>query len=285
MSKETGNRPVSFSLSGGLSDRPIKVPCGQCVGCRLEYARQWAIRCWHEAQMHRDNMYLTLTYRDECLPSGGSLDHRDWQLFFKRFRRWSRSSGIKFLMCGEYGDLHCRPHFHAVVFGADVPDRVLFKTENGHALYSSAILEDIWSHGFTTVGDVTFESAGYVARYIMKKVKGPDADAHYASLGVKPEYTQASRAGGIGLSWLEKYWTDVYPSDFITVRGRKMRPPRFYDRWLRENHLDVWREVCAKRIEAYESREDAGSSRRDRVRERVRTARSSFLKRGLDEES
>jgi len=75
-------RRVSFKETDE-HDRQISLPCGQCIGCRLERSRQWAMRCIHEAQLHQNNCFITLTYDDEHLPKDLSLDHRDFQLFFR----------------------------------------------------------------------------------------------------------------------------------------------------------------------------------------------------------
>ena len=151
------------------------VPCGQCIGCRLERSRQWAIRCVHEASLHTDNCFITLTYSPDCLPSDGSLNHDDFQKFFKRLRKHIAPKKIRYYMCGEYGeDLQQpsklgRPHFHACLFGLDFDDKQLYIVRDDVKLYTSATLEKIWGKGFVTIGDVTFESAAYVARYIAKK--------------------------------------------------------------------------------------------------------------------
>jgi hypothetical protein len=132
---EQGKRPLVFNPSQGLVDMPIKVACGQCIGCRLERSRQWAIRCVHEASLHEHNSFITLTYNDENLPADGSLDVRHWQLFMKRLRK-RHGSGIRYFHCGEYGSKHRRPHYHACLFGLDFPDKKLWMMRNGIPLRS-----------------------------------------------------------------------------------------------------------------------------------------------------
>lgn len=157
----------------------LQVPCGQCVGCRLERSRQWAIRCMHEAQMHKQNCFITLTYDDKHLPEDHGLHYKHFQDFMKRLRK-KYGAGIRFYMCGEYGEQLGRPHFHACIFGMDFADKKLWKTTGSKSkLYRSAELEKLWTFGFSSVGDVNFESAAYVARYIMKKVTGEAATEHY----------------------------------------------------------------------------------------------------------
>jgi hypothetical protein len=163
----------------------LQVPCGRCVGCRLERSRQWAIRCVHEASLHSNNCFITLTYDSKKLPEGYNLasglcyDH--FALFMKRFRKFVEPLRIRFYMCGEYGTDHARPHFHACIFGYDFLDRVPWKkSPSGKMIFRSAALEKLWPFGFSSVGDVNFESAAYVARYIMKKVTGEAAESHYS---------------------------------------------------------------------------------------------------------
>lgn len=247
----SGKRPMVFSASHALfPDLPIKLPCGQCVGCRLERSRQWAVRCVHEASMHERNAFITLTFDDEHLNSRAipnSLDKSDFQKFIKRLRKRLDVRRIKYFHCGEYGSVHGRPHYHACIFGHDFPDRELWTFRNGVPLYRSAVLESLWPFGFSSVGDVTFESAAYVARYILKKVTGDLAMTHYANIDYEtgeiisdrlPEYTTMSN--GIGKSWYLKFRDDVYPHDEVVVRGVRMRPPKYYDRLMEiDNDYDI----------------------------------------------
>lgn len=240
---------VAFSNKPG-SLYPFKVACGQCVGCRLERSRQWAVRCVHEAKCHERNAYVTLTFNDENLPASGSLDYSIFQAFMRRVRK-SFANRVRFYMAGEYGEKTMRPHFHALLFGADFPDRVLIRagnllpsyagrsggsTQDRSALYSSARLGELWPLGFSSVGDVTFESAAYVARYVMKKVTGPSADEHYRRVDpstgeivqLVPEFNRMSLKPGIGAPWLEKFHGDVFPHDRVIVRGKEAKPPKYY---------------------------------------------------------
>ena len=178
----------------------LKLPCGQCVGCRLERSRQWAIRCVHEASLYDDNCFITLTYRDADLPADMSLNLKHFQKFMKRLRK-RFGSGIRFYHCGEYGTLLGRPHYHACIFNFDFPDKKLFTIRDGINLYTSQALDELWPYGFSTIGSVTFESAAYTARYIMKKINGDAAKDHYEYVNPstgeislrKPEYTTMSR--------------------------------------------------------------------------------------------
>lgn len=220
---------------------PISIPCSQCVGCRLEYSRQWAVRCVLESKLHKDNCFVTLTYKD--MPGKSldmtSLNKRDLQLFLKRVRK-RYGEGIRFYAAGEY-TVKFRPHFHILFFGLDFVDKTYWSlAPSGEKLYRSVELEKLWTHGFSSIGSVTFESAGYVARYTMKKVSGiPENDRAkevIESNGLLPEFVQMSRRGGIGRAWFERYKDEVFPSDRVFVRDRFVKPPRYFMGLYEKDH-------------------------------------------------
>jgi hypothetical protein len=243
------NKPFAFA-------KGFNLPCGQCIGCRLNYSRQWAIRIVHEAQMHDENCFITLTFDQAHLEKRSnplSLDVTEYQRFMKRLRK-RFGKNIRFFHCGEYGDKNKRPHYHAIIFGLDFKDKKLWSNRDGNKLYTSEALSELWPYGFSTIGDVTFQSAAYVARYIMKKHKGDGAEDHYTrwcpltgeGTPVDPEYCTMSRKPGIGYEWLKKYKADVYPHDYVVINGHKVKPPRYYDSLLDEQEFA---QVKAKRIE------------------------------------
>lgn len=245
-----------FNHKDGFIDLPVTVACGQCIGCRLERSRQWAIRCVHELQMHERASFITLTYTDANIPSGNTLHHPHFQRFLKRLRKKLYPHKIRYFMCGEYGSKYERPHYHACLYGWDFPDKELWQTRKGVQLYRSASLEKLWPFGYSTVGNVTFQSAAYVARYITKKITGPLAQAHYERLDettgelfcIKPEYTTSSRQPAIGGAWYEKFSTDVYPSDFVVLNGKKMKPPRYYNGLYEITNPDEMLQIKKTRI-------------------------------------
>lgn len=285
---KSGKRPIVFNVNDGYADLPVTVPCGQCIGCRLERSRQWAMRCVHEASLYEQNCFVTLTFSPEHLPADGSLNHRHFQLFMKNLKtRVRRSSGkaaaagIRFYMCGEYGELHGRPHYHALLFNYDFPDKELFTTRNGIPLYRSAFLEELWKYGYSSIGAVTFESAAYVARYILKKVTGDEAAAHYG--GRRPEYTNMSRRPGIARAWFEQFRDDVYPSDVVVLRGgMKLRPPRYYDGLFEAEFPSDFKKLKARRKSRAAEFVDNNTPSRLKVRERVQKAKLALLKRSLE---
>lgn len=130
---------VAFNVRDGYADLPVDLPCGQCAGCRWTKAKDWSLRCVHEAQLHSRNCFITLTYNDEHLPENESLDVEHWQLFAKKLRH--RFGKFRFLHCGEYGELG-RPHYHALLFGLDFGhDRIKLKKKDGNELFTSESLD------------------------------------------------------------------------------------------------------------------------------------------------
>lgn len=201
------------------------------------------MRCVHEAKLYPHNCFITLTYNNENLPEDNSLDKSHFQLFMKRLRDHIsyhyNDRKIRYFHCGEYGEQLGRPHYHALLFNYDFNDKILHRvTPRGDKLYTSPTLEKLWGKGFATIGDANFETAAYVARYVTKKITGPNSFEHYTKYDrdsgeiitdLLPEYTTMSRRPGIGRAWLEKYLSDVYPDDFVLLRGKKLKPPKAYD--------------------------------------------------------
>ena len=275
-----GNYFITFKPGEGLQGCSISVPCGTCIGCRLERSRQWSIRCIHEASLYSSNCFITLTYSDDYLPQDGSLDLDAFQRFMKRLRK-RFGSGIRFFHCGEYGEKFSRPHYHALLFNFDFPDKKEWrKSDLGDQVWRSDALEELWPYGQSEIGELTAAAAAYVARYVTKKVTGRQAHEHYQ--GRKPEYVTMSRRPGIGSRWFDKFHGDVFPSDEVVVDGVATRPPKYYDRLFEvafpEKSLKLKQRRRAKRrlIFRYEPEE------RLLVREEVHMLRFKFLKRGLE---
>lgn len=232
---------ISFSARKGFTDLALQVPCGRCIGCRLENGRQWAARCVHEASLHSENAFLSLTYEDAPL----GLVPRDLQLFWKKLRRSLAPGRISYFACGEYGEKNWRPHYHAIVFGYWPKDAQYHKRSGGLPIYRSDSLAKIWGHGHAYVGTVTFESACYVAGYIAKKVTGPDAEHYYqvpstdsetgeiTLVPVEPEFSRSSRNPAVGKRWLEQFGeSDAWRHDSVVIRGAVSKIPRYYDKLL-----------------------------------------------------
>lgn len=264
------------------------LPCGQCYACRLNKSRDWATRCVLESKMHKQNCFITLTYDDEHLPRDLSLHKEDFVKFIKRLRK-NTGAKIRFYMAGEYGSQFSRPHFHACLFGYRPDDLQLWSVRQGIKLYRSLTIEKAWQfRGFVTVGDVTFESAAYVARYVMKKITGDRAEEHYQ--GREPEYNNMSRMPGIGTPFFERYGEDIYNKDFVVIRdGIKCKPPRFfdsiYDKYYGEGAFDdiVKPDRIAKSVKNFNRNLEEFTLRRISTRARVKELKGRQLKRGLEE--
>jgi hypothetical protein len=279
------------------NSREIKVPCGSCTGCRLENSRQWAMRCVHEASLHEDNVFITLTYNPENIPPDGGLRKKHYQDFMKRLRKAIYPKKVRFYHCGEYGDKSNRPHYHAILFGHNFNDWIyITDSDSGSPIYTSPTLESIWNKGFVSIGEVNFNSAGYVARYCMKKINGKLADQVDLKTGLKPyerinsytgelvevqpEYATMSRRPGIGRDWISKYTSDCYPKDYTTIRGLRMRPPKYYDKYIRQIDEDLYDDIKAQReLQQYNSKDL--TPERLEVREKVTKAKTETLRRSI----
>lgn len=261
----------------------IQVPCGQCIGCRLERSRQWAMRCVHEAYGHEENAFITLTYAPEHVPPDGSLNKSHFQKFMKRFRKAISPKLVRFFHCGEYGEKNERPHYHACIFGYDFPDKVLYTIRDECRLYRSPMLEGLWPFGFATVGDVTFESAAYVARYITKKITGDLAKDHYQ--GRQPEYTTMSRRPGIGKEWFKQFKNETYRDDTVVIRGKEMTPPRYYDKLLEQEDVVKYTTIkLDRKAKAMQNAAD-NTAARLKAKETCKLAQFKQLKRGYENET
>lgn len=225
---------------------PLPLPCGQCIGCRLERSRQWAIRCIHEAQLHTNNCFVTLTIdSNQSVERQTTLVKRDVQLFIKRVRKKFSGKKILYFYCGEYGEKYSRPHYHVCFFNLDFDDKTLYSANSGNPLYTSETLTKLWGKGHAIIGELTFESAAYTARYITKKITGPQADEYYS--GRQPEYINMSLKPAIGLRWIEKFHTDVYPLDACILRGTKVRPAKYYDKYFEKNFPEKFDRIKSSR--------------------------------------
>lgn len=267
----TGKRPMVFDVRGAFSPTPVKLPCQRCIGCRLEHSRQWAMRCMHEKKMHKESTFLTITYDDAHLPTGGSLVREDPQLFLKRMRTALSPKRFRFYGCGEYGGQTLRPHYHILMFGHDFEDKKYYKTTpQGDKLYTSKFVEKYWDKGFNVLGDVTFKSCAYVARYVTEKISGDDAERHYTRvtregeiIPLLPEFSMMSRNGGIGKAYFDKFHKEVYAWDSVVVNGREVRPPRFYDmRYAALDSLHMEKLKIVRRRKALANKADNTSARR-----------------------
>lgn len=285
---------ITFRRDASYSGIPIKVPCGSCVLCKMEYSRQWAMRCLHEKKMHFNSEFVTLTYDDAHLPVNGSLEKRDFQLFMKRLRKSREALGpegrVRYYMCGEYGDRNGRPHYHALLFNVSFQDKEYFtRNRGGDPYFVSDELRELWGLGHVLLAEVNFKTAAYVARYVIKKVRGKDSWMQYCDVdsdGVVsnerlPEYTDMSRRPGIGQTWFEKYGRHAYNFDSVIVNGREMKPPKFYDVKMEAIDPKVFARVKRKRRALARLSKADNTSRRLRVKEVIRLKLNKMMERKL----
>lgn len=271
--RQAGSSALTFKHQNRLhSDRPwshtvMMLPCGRCIGCLLDRSLGWAVRCEHEAQFHRDNYFLTLTFDDKYLPEDLSLRSFHLQDFWKRVRNaldlesdffdgaFKDAPRIKYYAAGEYGTENFRPHYHAIVFGLPLKvlgDLTYHASSGDFCLYRSSFIERHWPWGFSTVSEMSFETAAYVARYCTKKLFKDGAEA-YAEVGILPERAWMSK--GLGRSWYETYKYETWRDDYIiNSRGHSMGVPRTYFRWLEQEDLLSARAVKKQREPELESR-------------------------------
>ena len=262
------------------------------------------MRCVHEASRHDVNCFITLTYNDENMPENGQLEKKHFQDFMKRLRRANEPHKIRFFAAGEYGevcvkhrDRNCsvckfgRPHFHACLFGFDFLDKKYFKDSNGVPLFTSEHLEERWEHkGFATVGSLTFESAAYTARYVLKKITGDHAYDHYECMDTdtgelfmkQSEFCTMSRRPGVGREWLDEFGNETFKDDFVVLRGIKMRPPRYYDEVYKIDNPEKFEVLKDRRKAEAKARAHDNTPQRLEAREKVKQAQLGMLHRSLD---
>lgn len=233
-------KTISWSPKTYSKEYPtFQLPCSKCIECRLQYARDTAIRCVHEAQMHENNCFITLTYSDENLKSP-RLIYRDFQLFMKKLRK-TQNQKIGCLVTGEYGDKTKRPHWHALLFNYRPSDALSgASNDRGDQTYTSSNLDALWGHNDSktvpnVIGEVTLESAGYCARYAAKKlIHGKDEEHDF-----HPIHKRSSKHA-IGKTWLEQYWRDAFNHGYIILNNQKLTIPRYYEKWLKKHEPQAW---------------------------------------------
>lgn len=268
---------LTFNPKMGYVDKPLTVPCGQCIGCKLERSRQWAVRCQHEASLHLLNSFLTLTYSDVHLPLDFSVHKSHLQLFIKRLRKSGAS--FRYYAVGEYGETTGRPHYHALLFGHDFADKSFVKKSSGGDLYRSPQLDKVWGLGNAWIGSVTFQSSAYVARYCTKKITGPAAQSHYGPR--QPEFSLSSNRPAIGRAFAERFLDETIQHDNVIGDYKEQKPPRYYDKVLKRSESEHYKAIKQnRRLDSVEPKAQRDATpERLAVRETVAKAKLS-IKRG-----
>lgn len=220
--------------NNGTFTREFKVArCGKCIGCRLDNAREWAVRCALESRYHEYNYFITLTYEDN---SNGSLDKADLQKFIKRIRKFI---SCRYFACGEYGEKSLRKHFHIILFSDnELPELKKVNTRRCVPVYSSSWLESRWPYGLVDITTFSYSTAGYVARYCLKKANQQDRNYNvsdtklFDDLGYEQPFITMSRNPGLGYQFFKDN-PDIYKYDEIYISNNnksiKTKPPHYFD--------------------------------------------------------
>lgn len=252
----------------------IGIPCGKCIGCRLDYSRTWADRMMAEASLYESNYFITLTYDDKYLPEKRenspihSLSKRDGQLFIKRLRKALPDQKIRYFMCGEYGPTSMRPHLHLILFNCKLDDLKYLKENKLHQPYfvSETIAKcwhpefidgkrvnnngktglDIITSGFHSVCNVSWDTCAYVARYVVKKQKG-NGSSVYDKYNFNPEFSTMSRKPGIGHDFMVDHMEELYSYGSFNIPtkdgAKSIRPCKYYDSLFDIEYPEIMKEI------------------------------------------
>lgn len=240
---------------------PLKLPCSKCLACRLNKAREKAIRCIHEAQEHTDNMFLTLTYNEDKLESD-KLIYKHFQDFMQTLRDSESHKPIGYMVTGEYGDKNKRPHWHALIFNYRPKDAKIYRrTELGHYIYKSDFLENVlWDKGFAEFGDITIDSAGYVSRYATKKL-----EHGYDGHDYEPIHKTSSKHA-IGKSWIEKYYSTTLANGYVLLpNNQKTKIPRYYLDWAKKFQTDHYIRYVTQVLPRLQIEAEAKQTKEDNI--------------------
>jgi hypothetical protein len=255
VNQETGKRQIAFNKTEGFVDQPLEISCGKCMECRLAKSREWAVRAMHEASLYTENCFITLTYNEESIPEDRSVRKEVFQKFMKRLRKEIQKNDpdrkIRYMACGEYGSSKNRPHYHAIIFNWDDPEKKLWTIRRGNPLYRSQLLERVWQYGYSSIGEVSFNTAAYVARYCTKKLTGEKAEKEYKLLDtetgevieIEPEFALISKGKngkGLGYGWYQKYKGDT-EKEFLTMNGHKVPIPEYYLRIMEKEEPERYK--------------------------------------------
>lgn len=284
--KRGGGFTFDYHLSNTI---PMQIPCGQCIGCRVERKKEWALRLTHEAKLHDENCFITLTYREESLPAGNTLVKRHAQLFVKRLRKHLHPKKIRQFVIGEYGDQTGRAHYHAIIFGYFPRDAKVFSREtNANTQYTSSALESLWPHGYVLVSDCNAFACSYVAGYAVKKINGRMKDEHYMRvlpsgemIQAQPEFSLPSNRPGIGAGFYEKFREELHTHDAGLLSGRITKLPRYYDKLhSRKSGEDALELVKLRRKKNARKHRANNTPERLAVREEVAHAKMKLNSKG-----
>lgn len=227
-----GKEGIGFKKDSNVEINPILLPCGKCIGCRLDKSREWALRCMMELKENNGiASFVTLTYNESCVPISYFPDPNtgealpvltlkldDLQRFWKRLRKsLPENKKIRYFACGEYGANGFRPHYHAIIFGYWPDDLVTYQVNQSTTYYTSAALNRIWHNGNVLVAPVNFDTCAYVARYTAKKSMTL-GDEFFVEHNMEVPFLAMSRRPGIGWSYMASH-PNFFDCDKIYVSG------------------------------------------------------------------
>lgn len=204
--------------------RELVIPCRKCFECVQSYSTNWAVRCCLEAQMHEKNCFVTLTYDNEHLRD---ISVKEVQKFIKRLRKYLNGKKVRYFACGEYGEHTGRPHYHIILFGVDFSEsrQYLRRDKRGNTIYTSSVLSSLWKFGFHSVGDLSFSSAKYCAKYMQK----------FNFANGKKSFTLQSRKPAIGYEFAVKNVESLCRSGKVYIDGKEYNMPWQFKRWFQKS--------------------------------------------------
>lgn len=276
------SKPVYFGKVRPIGEptKEIKLPCRQCIGCLRSRQMDWSTRMMHEASLWEDNYFLTPTYDENNLPSDRSLIYRHFQLFMKKIRKHFTGLTIRFVVAGEYGEQLQRPHFHAIIYNLPLTDLELYSNNGGNKLYTSALIEKLWTFGGVKIGEVNATTCKYVAGYMLKELKSKNWEIEYTTLPdengeiikrTKP-FNHMSTRPGIGKAWFEKHSKDCFPSDFLIVEGKKVPVPGYYDLLYSRDYPEEFEKIQQQREKNMQSESFIYNNTPERLATRTKIA-------------
>ena len=251
------------------------IPCKKCIGCRLEYSREWANRGYLEAKLWKQNWFVTLTYDEENIKYNeeittsqgitytseewkGTLDTADLEKFLHNLRQYMsrkgiQKDGIRYMACGEYGEERERPHYHLILFNCNLPQESFYKPRiiNHETYWQNKIIEKCWKHGISNISEASWNNIAYCSRYITKKITGKQSEEYYAEKGQIKEFFRTSRMPGIGKGYYDKYKDKIYKNDEIIIHNKTgtiaTKPPKYFDKLYEAENPKAMEKIKRKR--------------------------------------
>ena len=251
------------------------IPCGNCIGCRLDYSREWANRGYLEAKCWEQNWFVTLTYDedhitipDEVISDAGITytQEEDWigtlvpeelTAFMKSLRqimkREHKQDNIRFMACGEYGSDGERPHYHVILFNCNLPIETFYNSRiiNNETYWQNTIIERAWKKGISNISEANWNNIAYTARYITKKINGKMSDELYKEKGQEKEFFRVSRMPGIGQIYYDQHKDEIYKRDEIIIKNRQgiisSKPPAYFDKLYEAEYPENFKRIRENR--------------------------------------